>query len=727
MNIQNVSNAMRRFAFHLRCAVWALSPASRISSFGAGDDQIGAIIVVNLDRQPGRWQQVRRELSRFRTADGAPLTTIVRRLAAIDARDGRAVAATSDVDTRYRVGDQLYVQPDAKLAACFDVDEPVTMTRQEVAVARSHIEVWKAIAKGPDEHVLVLEDDVWFKGGAATAIDRGWRAALRYCRSQGGPRLLYVSYADADGTAERIVLGDDLFRPVRGLWFLSGYILSRKGAEILLKAMPVNGPVDLWMNYRFEALDAVALSSPALLQRQNAGSDNAYSILPYLARAGTIDASSAFLPTDRTHAGPVLGWTRGGTYDELAMALSMLGLRVRVFDNDDPPVQARDLVQIFKTFDAIIDPPTPLSDIVIVFAKLNAKYVFEDGAVLAMPQPTARPSSQTVVLRSQGGDARWTPLCALLELPAPAQPFPTGAPRVHRVFRDDRPQAGGSVAPSGLRRPTEPLDESPWILPPASGWRPALSNCPISPPSAPCLLQAAMKDTPSAFRTLTETFPGNMATFVTEGLVYSKTGVRLTLSKGAHSRPFRSGAFASVAPFAHGRFEGEIKAAAGPGLITGFFLHRNAPRQEIDIEFIGDDPTRMLANVYFNPGDVGSTMSFGYRGSPCRIDLGFDATLDFHHYMIEWQPEGITWRVDGRIVHTRAGWDPTPVPHLPMYLHGNLWAPRSRELTGRIVDRHLPATAMFRNVSISTWAENIPSVDETARLKELPMLGVSPI
>lgn len=403
MNIQDASNALRRLAFHLSRVVSTLLPATRISSFGAGDDRVGAIMVVNLDRQPERWRQMRRELARFRTVDGAPLTSITHRLAAIDARDGRAVAATSDVDTHYRVGDQLYVQPDAKLAACFDVDEPVRMTRQEVAVARSHIEVWKAITKGPDEYFLVLEDDAWFKGGAATAIDRGWRAALRHCRSQGGPRLLNVSYADADGTAERIVLGDDLFRPVCGLWFLSGYILSRKGAEVLLKAMPVNGPVD-WMNYRFGALEALALSSPAILQRQNAGSDNAYSILPYLARAGTIDASSASLPTHRTHTGPILGWTCGGAHDELAMALSMLGLRVRAFDDGEPPIQARDLVQMFETFDAIIDPPTPLSDIVTVFAKLNTKYIFEDGAVCAMRQPTACPSSQTVVLRSHDSD-----------------------------------------------------------------------------------------------------------------------------------------------------------------------------------------------------------------------------------------------------------------------------------------------------------------------------------
>jgi GR25 family glycosyltransferase involved in LPS biosynthesis len=717
---------MRTFSFHLRRAISALLPSVRISSFGAGDDRIGTIIVVNLDRQPRRWRLMRRELGRFRTADGAPLTSITYRFAAIDARDGRAVAATRDVDTHYRVGDQLYVQPDAKLAACFDVDEPVRMTRQEVAVARSHIEVWKAIAKGPDEYVLVLEDDVWFKGGAAMAIDRGWRAALRHCCSQGGPRLLYVSYSDADGTAERIVLGDDLFRPVRGLWFLSGYVLSRKGAEILLKAMPVNGPVDLWMNYRFEELQALALSSPAVLQRLDAGSDNAYSILPFLARAGTIDASSASLPTDKTHAGPVLGWTCGGAHEELAMALSMLGLRVRVFDSCDPPVQACDLVQMFETFDAIIDPPTPLSDINTVFARLHAKYIFEDGAVRAMRQPIFHPSSRTVVLRSHDGDdARWKPLCVLLGLPEPTQPFPTGAPRLHRVFRVGRPQTAGSVTPLGLQRPAELLDESPWVLPATSAWQPVLSDRPISILAVTSILQASMKDSPSAFRTLTETFPGNMAAFSTDGLVHGETGVDLTLSNDTvRGRPYRSGAFASVAPFAYGRFEAEIKAAAGAGLITGFFLHRDTPRQEIDIEFIGDDPTRMLANVYFNPGDAGSIMAFGYRGSPCRIRLGFDATLDFHHYAIEWRPEGITWLVDGRIVHTRGGWEPTPIPHLPMHLHGNLWAPRSRELAGRIIDRHLPATATFRNVSIWTWVEDTPLQEEGARSVRSATLAV---
>lgn len=154
------------------------------------------------------------------------------------------------------------------------------------------------------------------------------------------------------------------------------------------------------------------------------------------------------------------------------------------------------------------------------------------------------------------------------------------------------------------------------------------------------------------------------------------------------------------APSGHGHFEAEIKAARGSGLVTGFFLHRESPRQEIDVELSGNDPQRMLVNVYFNPGDEGSAMGFGYRGSPCRIELGFDATEDFHTYAIEWRPNTIIWSVDGHVVHERVSWDPTPVPHLPMHLHGNLWVPRSEGLAGPLDEAFLPATAHFRNASV---------------------------
>lgn len=325
MRLDKASGWIRRLAFRASRAALSLVGGGRISAFGVGQGKIGMILVVNLDRQPQRLRRTLRELSRFTTSDGDPLASLAHRLAAVDARDGRAVAATADVDQNYRLGAHLYVQPDARLQACFGVDEPVTMTRQEVAVARSHIEAWKVIVAGSSDHVLVLEDDVWFRIGAAAAIDRGWRAAAGRKAGRGGPHLLYLSYEDAGGTASRADVCDALFRPERGLWFLSGYVLSREGAETLLRAMPVVGPVDMWMNYRFEEVGALALASPAILQRPDGGSDNSYSVLPFLARAGIVDVDTA-PEAPRADVGPVLAWTTGRDREGLAMALSMLAL-----------------------------------------------------------------------------------------------------------------------------------------------------------------------------------------------------------------------------------------------------------------------------------------------------------------------------------------------------------------------------------------------------------------
>jgi GR25 family glycosyltransferase involved in LPS biosynthesis len=695
VNLREASGSLKGLAFRIMRAAMSIVPGGRISAFGAGDEMIGSILVVNLDRQPQRWRRVLRELGRFRMSDGTPLTSITQRIGAVDARDGRAVAATADVDPTYRIGDQLYVQPDARLAECFSVDEPIRMTRQEIAVARSHIEVWKRVATGSDNFVLVLEDDVWFRRGAAGAIDRGWRAALRRCRSE-GPCLLYLSYDDAEGTAERTDIFEGLFRPIRGLWFLSGYVLSRGGAAALLRAMPVVGPVDTWINYRFKELGALALSTPVILQRQDTPSTNSYSVMPYLARAGIVDACASAIPPNRTTAGPVLAWTAGGEREGLAMALSMLGLRVRAFDGDENAIKEQDLSKVFEVFDALVDPPLTPGALATAVANPDFRFVVE---ATTMVELESLPSSRTSTLSKDTNSRSWQPLCSLLGLTEPIQEFPLGARRALRIFRDDRPDLARSTTVVG--QSAWAFDDSPWVLSAGSDWTPRsqLDRPPLV--AGELLVHAPMTTATPSFSGLIETFPGNLASFTQESFSYDEDGANLVFTQAATgNRFYRSGAFGSVRSFEHGRFEAEIRAASGPGLVTGFFLHRDAPRQEIDVELLGGDPRRMLVNVYFNPGDDGATLDFGYRGSPCRIDLGFDATIDFHSYAIDWRPGRISWSVDGVIVHERLGWEPTPLPHLPMRLHCNLWAPRSEDLAGRINKDALPSTATFRNVSV---------------------------
>lgn len=108
----------------------------------------------------------------------------------------------------------------------------------------------------------------------------------------------------------------------------------------------------------------------------------------------------------------------------------------------------------------------------------------------------------------------------------------------------------------------------------------------------------------------------------------------------------------------------------------------------------------MLTNVYYNPGQEGTRLQHGYRGTPVLIDLGFDASAGYHQYEIDWRPDTITWRVDGRIVHRRRTWSPTPVPDLPAELNLNLWHPRSIELAGPLDSGALPAVAAFKDVVV---------------------------
>jgi hypothetical protein len=109
----------------------------------------------------------------------------------------------------------------------------------------------------------------------------------------------------------------------------------------------------------------------------------------------------------------------------------------------------------------------------------------------------------------------------------------------------------------------------------------------------------------------------------------------------------------------------------------------------------------MLVNVYYNPGTIGARMQYGYRGAPSQIDLGFDAADDFHLYEIEWFPAVIRWLVDGRTVHERGVWNPTPIPDCPMEFNINLWPSRSKQLVGRLDPRQLPTRSHVRTARIA--------------------------
>ena len=99
------------------------------------------------------------------------------------------------------------------------------MSPAEVAVARSHIGVWKAIAQSTAAYALVLEDDVWVERGFGRTIDQAWREMEDADRTGPALDVFYVSYKEARYGAPKELVSRNVFRPERGLWYLSGYVL----------------------------------------------------------------------------------------------------------------------------------------------------------------------------------------------------------------------------------------------------------------------------------------------------------------------------------------------------------------------------------------------------------------------------------------------------------------------------------------------------------------------
>jgi len=307
----------------------------------------------------------------------------------------------------------------------------------------------------------------------------------------------------------------------------------------------------------------------------------------------------------------------------------------------------------------------------------------------------------TDVAHLHGEDANmWRALCEHVRLPPPAAPYPSVrdiGQRMHRRGAIDTPTT----------RPAKRLrhDRSPWVVEPHAGWAgisASVSERP-EPVASRVSFEDDLADVQSARWMLrNDTFPGNLGLFRPANVTaQSDGGLSLAVIREPLGvRNLSAAAISSRGSFLYGRFEATLQATSVSGLVTGFFLHRDSPRQEIDIEITGNRPARLLVNVFYNPGSEGAKFDYGYRGTPAAIPLGFDASKASHRFAIEWDPCEIRWFVDGELVHRRAAWNPTPVPHLPMTLHVNTWPTRSRELGGRLALRALPASAIVRSIAV---------------------------
>ncbi len=98
-----------------------------------------------------------RELDCILDAPGKPLSERVVRYSACDAQaDTPEFLDGADVDPFYTLGDQLFVEPQPHAAPdAFDLERPIRMSQAEIAIACSHIGVWRAIVQSSASYVLI--------------------------------------------------------------------------------------------------------------------------------------------------------------------------------------------------------------------------------------------------------------------------------------------------------------------------------------------------------------------------------------------------------------------------------------------------------------------------------------------------------------------------------------------------------------------------------------------
>jgi endoglucanase len=158
---------------------------------------------------------------------------------------------------------------------------------------------------------------------------------------------------------------------------------------------------------------------------------------------------------------------------------------------------------------------------------------------------------------------------------------------------------------------------------------------------------------------------------------------RLTLVLSKSQTGYVGAEYRSRQKFSYGFYSVKMKAAKCPGVISSFFTYTGFPWDEIDIEFLGDDTTRVQFNYYTN----------GIGHHEYVYHLGFDASEDFHEYAFDWQPDSITWYVDGKPVYRATA----NIPSTPGQIMVNLWnvADSNADWAGKFDDSYLPLTAEY--------------------------------
>lgn len=162
------------------------------------------------------------------------------------------------------------------------------------------------------------------------------------------------------------------------------------------------------------------------------------------------------------------------------------------------------------------------------------------------------------------------------------------------------------------------------------------------------------------------------------------------------SIPYSGGEYRSKDFYGYGRYEARIKAIKNDGVVSSLFTYTgpsdNNPWDEIDIEILGKDTTKVQFNYFTN----------GVGDHEYMYDLGFDASEDFHDYAFEWHKDKIVWFVDGKEAYTAT--ENIPVTESKIMM--NAWCGTGVDgWLNAFDDSSLPVMAEYESISFTAFDE----------------------
>lgn len=178
---------------------------------------------------------------------------------------------------------------------------------------------------------------------------------------------------------------------------------------------------------------------------------------------------------------------------------------------------------------------------------------------------------------------------------------------------------------------------------------------------------------------------------------------------GGEAKPYLGAEVRSKDAITYGRVRARAKFASGSAVVSSLVtIYTPWPADdwnELDIECLGQDPTHAQFNamVYTGPETTPPvTTSVSPTQDPLLVDLGFDASADFHEYTIEWTPEGAFFFVDDVLVRT---WTKNiALMDLPQNILLTIWASNSAAWAGPVTGETLGASAVYDWIEVYEYS-----------------------